>query len=130
MIRKSIVVQIHAGGAGGSATLTMAHCVDAYYASQAAAISKGQSKYQAERAAIMAYRLAMPPLDSVDQIKCYISCLVQGITYEVFDSRETGQLLYAAQVALSIERVQPKTKTRKVQPNDKDRTGQKSGSCS
>lgn len=56
----------------------------------------------------MAYKINMPSLDNIDQVKSYISCLVQGVTFSIFESRETGQLLYAAQVALSIEKSEKK----------------------
>jgi hypothetical protein len=52
--------------------------------------------------AAVAYKLAMPKMDSLPTIRAAIACIAQGITLEVFDGRDGSQLLYAAQVALSV----------------------------
>jgi hypothetical protein len=52
--------------------------------------------------ACVAYKLAFPKMDSLPTIRAAISCIGQGITLEVFDGRDKSQLLYAAQVALSV----------------------------
>jgi hypothetical protein len=41
-------------------------------------------------------------MDSLPTIRAYISAIAQGIQLEVFDGRDGSQLLYAAQVALSV----------------------------
>jgi len=51
--------------------------------------------------ASVAYKLAMPKMDSLPTIRAAIACVAQGITLEVFDGRDGSQLLYAAQVALA-----------------------------
>lgn len=63
---------------------------------------KGLSANKALRMASVAYKLAMPKMDSLPTIRAAISCIAQGITLEVFDGRDGSQLLYAAQVALSV----------------------------
>ena len=83
-------------------------CLKAYQTTLARSKAAGKTAYQAECDAIMAYKINMPSLDNIDQVKSYISCLVQGVTFSIFESRETGQLLYAAQVALSIEKSEKK----------------------
>jgi hypothetical protein len=44
----------------------------------------------------------MPKMDTLPSIKAFISCIAQGIVLEVFDGRDGSQLLYSAQVALSV----------------------------
>ena len=48
----------------------------------------------------VAYKLAMPKMESLPSIRAYIAAIAQGIQLEVFDGRDGSQLLYAAQVAL------------------------------
>jgi hypothetical protein len=66
------------------------------------AIAKGQPPQKALRLAQVAYKLAMPKMDSHRTIRAAIACIAQGIQLEVFDGRDGSQLLYAAQVALSL----------------------------
>ena len=51
--------------------------------------------------ASVAYKLAMPRMDSLNAIRAAIACIAQCIALEVFDGRDGSQLLYAAQVAMS-----------------------------
>lgn len=64
--------------------------------------AKGLPAPKAMRMASVAYKLAMPKMDSLPAIRAAIACIAQGITLEVFDGRDGSQLLYAAQVALSV----------------------------
>jgi hypothetical protein len=41
-------------------------------------------------------------MDTLPTIRAAITCIAHGITLEVFDGRDGSQLLYAAQVALSV----------------------------
>ena len=65
---------------------------------------KGLPANKALRMASVAYKLAMPKMDSLPTIRAYVACIAQGIQLEVFDGRDGSQLLYAAQVALSVLR--------------------------
>lgn len=69
-----------------------------------AATSKGLAKPQAVRMAAVAYKLALPKMDNLPAIRAAIACIAQGIALEVFNGRDGSQLLYAAQVALSLLR--------------------------
>jgi hypothetical protein len=80
----------------------LAHCKDEWTRAFDLAHSKGLTGPKALRMAQVAYKLAMPKMDSLPTIKAAISCIAQGITLEVFDGRDGSQLLYAAQVALSV----------------------------
>jgi hypothetical protein len=49
----------------------------------------------------MAFKLALPGLGTIGEIREFIAAVAQGIALQFFDGREGSQLLYAAQVALS-----------------------------
>ena len=53
-----------------------------------------------------AYRAAMPALDSIENVRNFIACTAHGILIETIPQQCAGQLLYAAQVALSVLRSQ------------------------
>ncbi|HXR39037.1 MAG TPA: hypothetical protein VN776_08090 [Terracidiphilus sp.] len=80
----------------------LAHCSAEWSGAYELAISKGQPAAKAIRMAAVAYKLAMPRMDTLATIRAAISCIAQGITLEVFDGRDASQLLYAAQVALTV----------------------------
>ncbi|MFZ1085458.1 MAG: hypothetical protein WAN35_10870 [Terracidiphilus sp.] len=54
------------------------------------------------------YRLALPPLGTYEEIHAYIACVAQGVALGIFSGRDGSQLLYAAQVALSVVQLQRK----------------------
>ncbi len=76
-------------------------CRDAWTDAHAEAKAKGLPAAKALRMAQVAYKLAMPKMDSLPTIRAAIAAIAQGIQLEVFDGRDGSQLLYAAQVALA-----------------------------
>jgi hypothetical protein len=80
----------------------LSHCKDEWTRAYNIAQQKGMTATKALRMASVAYKLAMPKMDNLPTIRAYVSCIAQGITLEVFDGRDGSQLLYAAQVALSV----------------------------
>ena len=78
------------------------HCKTEWSRAYSVAQEKGLAGSKALRMASVAYKLAMPKMDSLPTIRASIACIAQGITLEVFDGRDGSQLLYAAQVALSV----------------------------
>ena len=80
----------------------LTHCKAEWTHAYELAQSKGLTAAKALRMASVAYKLAMPKMDSLPTIRAAIACIAQGITLEVFDGRDGSQLLYAAQVALSV----------------------------
>jgi hypothetical protein len=80
-------------------------CRAAWSDAYAEANGKGLPTAKALRMAQVAYKLAMPKLDSLPSIRATIAAIAQGIQLEVFDGRDGSQLLYAAQVALSVLKV-------------------------
>ncbi len=80
----------------------MLACRDAWEESYKLAQEKGLPAAKALRHAQVAYKLALPKMDSLQAIRAAIACIAQGIALEVFDGRDGSQLLYAAQVAISL----------------------------
>lgn len=78
------------------------HCQAEWSRAYSIAQEKGLPAAKALRMASVAYKLAMPKMDSLPSIRAAISCIAQGINLEVYDGRDGSQLLYAAQVALSV----------------------------
>jgi hypothetical protein len=62
----------------------------------------------AARQAAPAYCNAMPVLEGYDGIRDFIACTAQGVLIGAIPPQRSGQLLYAAQVALSTLQAQPK----------------------
>lgn len=62
----------------------------------------------AEQDAAKAYRNAMPVLSGYESIRDYIACVAHGILIGAIPADQSGQLLYAAQVAISSLSHQPK----------------------
>ena len=62
---------------------------------------------RAEKTAAKAYREAMPPLSGSENIRSFIACVAQGLLLKVFNSSESTQLFYAAQVANSAASKRP-----------------------
>jgi hypothetical protein len=86
------------------------HCKAEWQSAYDLAQSKGLAPAKALRMASVAYKLAMPKMDSLPAIRAAIACVAQGITLEVFDGRDGSQLLYAAQVALATLKAKEKKK--------------------
>jgi hypothetical protein len=78
------------------------HCANEWKQAYELAQSKGLQSAKAIRMATVAYKLAIPPMESLPAIRAAIACIAQGINLEVFNGRDASQLLYSAQVALSV----------------------------
>lgn len=85
-------------------------CKAAWSAAYDHAKAEGQPAAKALRQASVAYKLAMPRMDTLPNIRAAITCIAQGIQLEVFDGRDGSQLLYAAQVAMTVIRQKGKPK--------------------
>jgi hypothetical protein len=88
----------------------MSHCKAEWLRAHELAQKKGLPAVKAQRMAAVAYKIAMPRMNSLTNIKAAVACVAQGIQLEVFDGRDGSQMLYAAQVAISIHREKGKTK--------------------
>lgn len=80
------------------------HCQAEWSHAYNQAKETGQPPARCLRMAAVAYKLAMPQLDTLPAIRAAIACIAQGIALEVFDGRDASQLLYSAQVALSLHK--------------------------
>ena len=60
-------------------------CKDEWTRAYKLAKEKGQSEARAVRMASVAYKLAMPRMDTLPTIRAAITCIAHGITLEVFD---------------------------------------------
>lgn len=84
--------------------IALEHCVNVYRQVYSAAQADGKGGIGCSMAAAAAYRRVLPPADSIGNIQALIACIIQGINMEVYHRRESTQLLYAAQVAITAHR--------------------------
>ena len=91
-----------------SVPLTVKRCIIAMSAERDRAVKEGATSSERRKRAQIAYKLFMPALEDRESVKAYIACVAHGITLKVFNGRDASQMLYAAQVALSLIRQQPK----------------------
>ena len=82
-------------------------CMDAYKQAYRAAGTMGADRFDRHVAGAEAYRLAMPLTQTETDIQAFISCVTRGIALDVFENHEPSQLLYAAQIALSVTKRKP-----------------------
>ena len=82
--------------------------------------AEGYDAEDRRRFAQVAYKLAMPPLSDAKSIKAHIACIANGIALQMIDGREAGQMLYAAQVALSLHNAEER-KAKQVAKQQKAR---------
>jgi hypothetical protein len=87
----------------------VARCMKAWIRAFKEAMAKNRSEYESEKAAIQAYRNAMPRLSDYENIRDFIACVAHGILIGTIDGKNGTKLLYAAQVALSAVRRSPTT---------------------
>ncbi|UWZ86250.1 hypothetical protein [Occallatibacter riparius] len=79
------------------------HCKAEWSNAYQIAQEKGLPATKALRMAQVAYKLALPKLDGLPAIRAHIAAVAQGVALEVFTGRDASQLLYAAQVALTLQ---------------------------
>ncbi len=66
------------------------------------------ARSHAANEAAPAYCAAMPALDSFENIRDFVACTAHGILIGAIPAQRSGQLLYAAQIALSFHQCQAK----------------------
>ncbi len=82
----------------------VAVCCAAAHRAFCSAIDNGKPDYVAESEGIAAYRRSLPPLDTLESIRNFISCIAHGIAIRAIDAKESSRLLYAAQCAVGALR--------------------------
>jgi len=93
-----------------TAALTLKRCIVAMAAAADHCDQESISGREKRKRCQIAFKLQMPPLDQRESIRAYIACVAHGITLRVFSGAEASQLLYAAQVALTLVRTEQKQK--------------------
>jgi hypothetical protein len=86
---------------------TIAHCHSEWERVYKAKLAKKEPEFFAIRDAGLAYRIAMPSLAEQEHIRDFIGCVAHGILIGAIEGKSASQLLYAAQVALSMNRREP-----------------------
>ena len=86
----------------------VALCCDAWESTFQAAYSQDKNEYSARKAAVQAYRNAMPPLYGYQSICDFIACAAHAMVIGAIGDASGSKLLYAAQIALNTLRSQPK----------------------
>jgi hypothetical protein len=82
--------------------LTVKRCILAMSHEADKAEAEGISPWERKKRAQVAYKLYMPAMEDRDSIRAYIACVAHGISLKVFNGRDASQMLYAAQVAMSL----------------------------
>ncbi|MFZ0743410.1 MAG: hypothetical protein WAM85_03345 [Terracidiphilus sp.] len=86
----------------------VARCLDAWTRAFKTELAKSGSRVSATFSGADAYRNAMPQLFGYDNIRDFIACVAQGTILGAIDASRSTRLLYAAQVALSTYRSEPR----------------------
>ena len=79
----------------------VAECCKAWKKAFRAAMNDDLPDYKAAPIACEAYRAAMPALSTRDGCLDFIACVAHGILLSAISEKDSGKLLYAAQVALT-----------------------------
>jgi hypothetical protein len=93
---------------GSSTEVAVALCHDAWQHTYDDCMKKdarnkgGPDEFAAAREASAAFRAAMPQLAGYDGIRDFIACVAYGVLIDAIPADRAGQLLYAAQVALTV----------------------------
>jgi len=77
----------------------VAHCCKAWKRAFRAAMKCDKSSLTAAGNAGEAYRAAMPPLTTRESCSDFIACVTHGLLIGAICEKDSGKLLYAAQVA-------------------------------
>jgi hypothetical protein len=87
-----------------NAEAAIARCTKAATEAKRAAEASGLTAKESRYRAIMAFKVSMPRMDTIDGcIEC-VACAVNGMLAGFLDGAEVSKLLYAAQIAQSLLR--------------------------
>ena len=89
----------------------IASCIDAGTRAYHRILAKTNNTHEADKAAHLAYRSAIPPLTNVENIRHFIACVAHGMLIGTIEKHDATRFLYAAQVASGAIRRTP-TQTR------------------
>ncbi len=80
---------------------TLKKCLTAYLEQARAEIAAEHPWTYVRAAAVMAYKLNMPEMDTLEGVRQYVNAVANGVCLGIFNGKEASSLLYAAQVAMS-----------------------------
>lgn len=83
-------------------------CMEAFRRSIEESRARKMEKYDAQRLATAAYLEVVPDLSGFENIRDFIACVAHGMMANFISEIEGNKLLYAAQVATSVLRIEPK----------------------
>jgi hypothetical protein len=101
MADKRNVVEIIEEPTPALANHAIARCARAFQDAYREQIEKNGFKTDAMKKACEAYRAALPPLTNRENCRDFVACIAHGILLGAVDDKNSGKLLYAAQVALA-----------------------------
>jgi hypothetical protein len=81
-------------------------CVKAYKAVERQASKEGLTLKEQRHKAAVAFKVTMPPMDTREHVHQAIACITNGMHLEIISGQEASRLLYAAQVSLSLLRIE------------------------
>lgn len=87
-------------------------CLEAYTRTYKAELARRRGREfaedEAERAAALAYRRAIPDFTDPESIRDFIACVTNGLVLSILFHGDATQLLYAAQVAITARPKDPR----------------------
>ncbi len=87
-----------------NAEAAISNCTRAAERARKSGEESGLSTKEIRYRAVMAYKLAMPRMDTTDGCIEAIACAVNGLMADMLSGQDVSKLLYAAQVAQSLLR--------------------------
>jgi hypothetical protein len=87
-----------------NAEAAITKCTKAANDARNAAEKSGMNAKECRYRSIMAYKLSMPRMDTIDGCIEAVACAVNGMMAGLLDGAEVSKLLYAAQIAQSLLR--------------------------
>lgn len=82
----------------------IARCCDTGTRAYHTTLAKTKSEFEANHAAHMAYRSAIPPLTNAENIRHFVACVAHGMLIGTIAKTDGARFLYAAQVASGATR--------------------------
>lgn len=84
------------------ATRAVACCLKAYQEAYSAKAAKGKVAFDCHQAGREAFLQCLPGTDTINGVNAFVTCVVQAIKMEIIYEPKARELLYAAQVAMSV----------------------------
>lgn len=81
-------------------------CLKAYKTVEAEGKREGLSLKEQRQKAMTAFKVSIPAMDTTDHVHQAIACITNGMHLGVITGAEASKLLYAAQVSLSLLRLE------------------------